>query len=247
MEITRRTRDVFYISANSSEQYYIYYGMEFHEFIRHVPIELDNILVTDGKYTTNHYNRNMLLETAMGKEEIVELSKEDIYGLGNFHWMDYASENSLDHCTPQEKAEILYLSHFGKPINSPFFDRLDNQFTYLAHDDGWFCKLYCKEMSVFKEIIANKMIAEFSTNKRRKIYPMDESIKSQLLELTNQGLLIDFSNIYRDNKEISLHYYVVGHYQNMDEMYHDLERNKQTAKTKGYIEHKNKKWTIHQQ
>ncbi|TQE91280.1 hypothetical protein FKZ59_06455 [Ureibacillus terrenus] len=31
---------------------------------------------------------------------------------------------------------------------------------------------------------------------------------------------------------------------NQDEMYNNLERNKQRAKVRGYLEHKNKQWKI---
>lgn len=233
----RRTRDVFYINANFNENYFIYYGMEFKEFIKFTPIALENLLVTDGNYITNSFNRSWFLETANGKEEILELSKEDIYGLGNFHWIDYNNETDLNNCTPEEKAEVLYLSHFGKPLKSPFFNRINNNFVYLAHDDGWYCKLYCRDMSVFKDIIANKILDSFSTNKRRIIYPMDDDIKSEIFNLTEKGLLIDFSNIYRNNKSIGLSYYTIGHYEDMDEMYNNLERNKRRAGIKGFIEY----------
>ncbi len=241
----RRTRDIFYINAEFNKNYFIYYGMEFQEFIRYIPISLNNILITDGNYITTNFNRSWLLETANGKEDILELSKEDIYDLGNFHWIDYNNEVDLNNCTPEERAEILYLSHFGKPLQSPFIDRINNNFVYLAHDDGWFCKLYCKDMSVFKEIIANKIIDSVSTNKRRKIYPMDEDVKNQIFELTNKGLLIDFSNIYRDNKCIGLNYYTIGHYEDMDEMYNNFKRNKQRANIKGNIKHRNKTWKVY--
>lgn len=241
----RRTRDVFYINANFNENYFIYYGMEFKEFIKFTPIALENLLVTDGNYITNSFNRSWFLETANGKEEILELSKEDIYGLGNFHWIDYNNETDLNNCTPEEKAEVLYLSHFGKPLKSPFFNRINNNFVYLAHDDGWYCKLYCRDMSVFKDIIANKILDSFSTNKRRIIYPMDDDIKSEIFNLTEKGLLIDFSNIYRNNKSIGLSYYTIGHYEDMDEMYNNLERNKRRAGIKGFIEYKNKTWKVY--
>lgn len=242
----RRLRDVFYINANFEEKYFLYYGMEFNEFIKYCPIEIENLLVTDGSYITNHFNRSWGLETAKGKEEIIELSKEDIYGLGNFHWLDYCNEESLNQCTPEEKAEVLYLSHFGRPLKTPFFDRINNQFVYLAHDDGWYCKLYCKEMNVFKEIIANKIIDSVSTNKRRKIYPMAEEIKDELLEMTKNGLLIDFSSIYRDDRSIGLRFYTIGHFTDMDEMYNNLERNKHRAEITGSLEHRNKAWKIYQ-
>lgn len=241
----RRIRDVFYINANFNENYFLYYGMEFREFIKYNPIRIENILVTDGNYITNNFNRSWFLETANGRNDIFELSNEDIYGLGNFHWIDYNDEAALNNCTPQEKAEVLYLSHFGKPLNLPFFNRINNNFVYLAHDDGWFCRLYCKDMSIFKDIITNKIMDSFCTNNRRKIYPMSEDIKNEIFELTKKGLLIDFSNMYKDNKCISLNYYAIGHYEDMDEMYNNLSRNKSRADIKGTIEHKNKTWKIY--
>lgn len=240
----RRLRDVFYISANFEEHYYMYYGMEFKEFIKYCPVEIQNLLITDGKFIGKNYNESFGLETANGKEDIAELCAEDIYGLGNFHWINYCDESALNNCTPQEKAEILYLSHFGIPLESPFFKKINNQFVYLSHDDGWFCKLYCEDMTIFSKIIANKIIESFSTNKRRKIFPMDEVLINQLFELTKEGLLIDFSTIYKTNNSIGLNVYAIGHYSDMDEMYNNLERNKYKAKIQATLEHRNKKWNI---
>ena len=73
--------------------------MEFNEFVRYSPVKMENILITDGNHTSNSFNGNWLLETAKGNEDILELSTEDIYGLGNFHWIDYKDEVSLNNCT----------------------------------------------------------------------------------------------------------------------------------------------------
>jgi len=243
----RRIRDVFYINANFEENYFVYYGMEFKEFIRYNPVNMENILITDGDYIANDFNNSWLLYTTRGKEELLELSKEDIYNLGNFHWIDYDNESNLNNCTLEERAEVLYLSHFFKPLKSPFLSRINNNYFYLSHDDGWRCKLYCKDMLAFKDIIANKIIDSFATNKRRKIYPISESIKNEILELTKKGLLIDFSCIHKESDSISINFYAIGPYENMDEMYNNLERNKFRAEIKGYIEHKNKTWKIHMQ
>lgn len=242
----RRLRDIFYISANFNKKFFIYYGMEFKEFVKYNSVKMENILITDGNYIANNFNRDWFLETANGYENILELCKEDIYGLGNFHWIDYNDETALNNCSSQEKAEVLYLSHFGNPLKSPFFHKLNNEFFYLAHDDGWFCKLFCKDMLVFGDIIANKIIDSFAIkNKRRKIYPMIEDIKNKIFELTKEGILIDFSDIYTDKKCICVDFYTIGHYENMDEMYNNLERNKKRASIKGTIEHKNKTWKIY--
>ena len=241
----RKLRDVFYVSANFNEKFYIYYGMEFKEFIKYNSVKIENILITDGNYIANNFNRDWFLETANGYENIMELCKQDIYGLGNFHWIDYDHETALNNCSPQEKSEVLYLSHFGKPLKTAFFDKIDNKFFYLAHDDGWFCKLFCKEMLVFGDIIENKIIDSFAIeNKKGKIYPMIEAIKNQIFNLTKEGLLIDFSNVYTDDECICVNFYTIGHYENMDEMYNNLERNKKRASIKGTIEYENKTWQI---
>ncbi|MFL0267979.1 hypothetical protein [Candidatus Clostridium radicumherbarum] len=240
----RKLRDVFYINANIEKQYTIFYGMEFKEFIKCNPTKIDNILITDGKFIGNNFNYNWWLETVNG-DGFSELCKEDLYGLGNFHWIDYKNEIDLDNCTPEEKAEVLYLSHFGEPLKTPFIDRINNNFFYLAHDDGWFCKLYCRDISAIREVISNKIIESVTTNKKRKIYPIDNEVKNKLFELVQKGLLIDFSNIYRDDKAININFYVIGEYHNMDEMYNNLERNKSRASTRGRIEHKNKAWKVY--
>jgi hypothetical protein len=242
----RRLRDVFYISANFQENYFIYYGMEFKEFVSFNPVKMKNILITDGNFTGNNFNGNWMLETSNGCEGILELCEEDIYGLGNFHWIDYSDEVSLNNCSPEEKSEIIYLSHFCEPLKSPFFDKINNDFFYLAHDDGWFCKLYCKDMFIFRDILINKIIDNFfAKNRRRKIYPMSEDIKDVIFDLTKEGLLLDFSNLYTDKRCIELAFYSIGHYEDMDEMYNNLEQSKNRASIKGRIEYKNKTWKVY--
>lgn len=130
------------------------------------------------------------------------------------------------------------------PINSPFFHNVDNKYAYLAHDDGWFCRLYCKNMNDFKEILSNKVIKMVSTSKRREIYPMSDDVKEQLFNLCSDGLLIDFSYIYKDERQIQIRIFTIGEFLNMDEMYNGLERHKYNSKYSAWLIHKNKKWRI---
>lgn len=241
----RRLRDVFYVNGYFEENHYFYYGMEFKEFIKYCPDKLENILITDGGYlAASGFNYEWWMETAQGNADIQELAREDIYGQGNFHWIDFKSEDDLNGCTPQEKAEVLYLSHFGTPVAAPFFDSIGNNFVYLAHDDGWVCKLYCRSMGIMKDIIGNKIVDAISTNKRRIIAPMDEDIKVQLLEMTREGLLVDLSEIFVHNSRINIRVYSIGKYRDMDAMYNELSVHKARAKCSGYLEHYKKKWTL---
>ncbi len=131
-----------------------------------------------------------------------------------------------------------------KPIESPFFDKIQNRYAYLAHDDGWFCRLYCKEYSDFQEIIANKIIDMVSTSKRKKIYPLLEDLKEKLITLAENGLLIDFSNILKAKNSIEIPIYCIGKFVNMDDMYNDLKRLINSSKYSARLVHKNKQWVL---
>lgn len=50
--------------------------------------------------------------------------------------------------------------------------------------------------------------------------------------------------VYKGDNFISLNFYVIGHYLNMDEMYNNLEKNKSRASIKGTLKHANKSWQI---
>ncbi len=240
----RRLRDVFYVNANADESYYEYYGMEFSEFLRYCPLPIPQILLLDPRVYDNEPLNLAMSMTTLDEQAIASLARQGAYELGNFHWMDYASEEGLARCTEQEKAEILYLNHYCNPLHTAFFTSVGNRFVYLAHDDGWYCRLYCKDMAVFGDIIANKIIGHFATNKRRKMYPIGSEIKSQLLEWAKGGLLIDFSVTHTRRNHCGISFYEIGNFSQMDDMYHNLDQKMHFATRNGWLEQTNKVWKM---
>lgn len=239
----RRLRDVFYINAFPENKELVYYGMQLNEFLKCAPVEINKLLIIEGEYFGRGFRSKTKLQV-VENDEMEEFLNEDIYGYGDFAWVDFENKENLEKLEPIELAELLYLGHMFKPINSPFFKKIQNRYTYLAHDDGWFCRLYCKEYSDFKEIICNKIIYTVSTSKRRKIYPFPEEVKEELLNLAKDGLLIDFNNFVKYERSIEVPIYTIGKFVDMDEMYNNLQGNISRAKYSAYLVHKNKKWTI---
>lgn len=239
----RKLRDVFYINADSSKNQIQYYGLEFKEFLQFVPVDLTKILLLESEYYGAGYRSKYRFE-AVDESEIEDLISDNIYGYGNFTWVDYNDKDNIDKLTPREVAELLYLGHTHEPIDSPFLERINNRYAYLAHDDGWYCKIFCKYMDDFSEVIANKIVKMATNLKRRKIYPIDENIKSALLEFADAGLVIDFSNIMKFDKSIEVPIHVIGKFGDMDEMYNNLQRHIMKAKYSAKLVHKNKKWVI---
>lgn len=239
----RKIRDVFYINAYPINNEIVYYGLEFKEFINFLPTNLQNILLIKSEYFGAGYKVKYNFET-VNKDEIQEFLKDDIYGYGDFCWVDFDNNDIIDKLEPFEVAELLYLGHMFSPVKSPFFEKIKNKYTYLAHDDGWFCRLYCRNLNDFCEVMANKVVSMASKSKRRKVYPMHDELKSQLLLLAEDGLLIDFSNVLRYDRSIEIPIYTIGKFIDMDVMYNDLKRHISRASYSAKLVQMNKVWTI---
>lgn len=239
----RRLRDAFYINAFPESNEIVYYGMQLNEFIKYAPIELNQLLLLEAEYFGTGFSSKTKFEI-VDEYEMKGFLKEDVYSYGDFCWVDFNQKENVEKLKPIEIAELLYLGHMFKPVTSPFFQRINNRYAYLSHDDGYFCRLYCKYYNDFQEIIANKVIDMVSTSKKRKIYPMSEEIKEQLLKLAVNGLLIDFSNILKDYKTIEIPIYTIGKFLDMDEMYNGLKQHIGRSKYSARLIHKNKSWVI---
>lgn len=134
------------------------------------------------------------------------------------------------------------MGHKYAPLNSAFFPSLNNQYAYCAHDDGWICLLYCRNIEDFSHVITNYIINILSTSKRRKIYEFDNDLRLKLLEISYNGLLIDFDQLIKTDRTIQIPIYNIGKYDNMNEMYNDIKMHKNNSKNKAWLVQKNKEW-----
>jgi hypothetical protein len=130
-------------------------GVDFQEFARvFMPATL--VCLRHG-HTTGKVHTETGLSTVLS-QEYPALCPDDS---GNLDVLDAESTEALDRLTPQDVAEMLYLSHLKRPIRSPFLDNLNNRFAFLSHDDGWYCKVYFKDPKVFfgavPHLIENKL------------------------------------------------------------------------------------------
>lgn len=239
----RRMRDVFYLNAYPENNEIVNYGMELREFLKCTPMKLNHMLLLDAEYYGPYVSAKTKLEV-VDKENMHEFLKEDIYSYGNFAWVDFNQKENIEKLTPTEVAELLYIGHTSRPVHSPFFEKIDNRYVYLAHDDGYFCRLYCKYYNELEEIIANKIILTIPVSKRRKIYPVPEDVKKKLLTLAVDGLLIDFNGIQQNERSIWIPIYTIGKLLNMSEMYNNLQKYLHRSNYKAHLVHSNKTWQI---
>jgi len=233
-----KPRTKLYMKVNPETNEIIYTGIEFAEFQQYLLHPIENMILLKGNYGGNRQNHNFdLLE---GSEEIVSLTKENIYHFGNFHFVDYAVEGAEEKLSAQQVAELLYITHMWSPLQSPFFGELKNRFVYLAHDDGWFCKLYCQDFKEFMHIFFRKITANLPMPETKKPIAVEE----ELLKLAISGILVDLeeSDCMKSNGTIAI--YTVGEYSNMDDILNDFENIKASASQVAYLQNREGEYKI---
>lgn len=128
-----------------------------------------------------------------------------------------------------------------QPLDSPFFDKLANRFVYLAHDDGFYCKLYCQNVLDFIDVLCYKMreALDLPLQSGRKV----ES-DSVLWRLIERGLFLDLKEVQPLNDGIALPVYLVGRIDNIDTIYHSSDALKKEGRNRMNLRYANGTWYV---
>lgn len=233
----RPKRHLIYICGNLSKKELVYTGIDFHDFITGIKQPIHNLILLKGEYSKGLWCDKYNFELIVGAENIKKFSNEDIYQFGDFGFVDYLEDDAPNKLSAQEVAELLYLSHVHRPVNSPFFDVLSNRFVYIAHDDGFYCKLICKDVLDFVDVIANKI---------QKVAPICISTGIELNEFflssVEQGMFFDLDEIQVKSSGFQFPVYLIGRIDNMDTFYHSYDELAKSAQAKYLLSYGNCTW-----
>lgn len=119
-----------------------------------------------------------------------------------------------------------------QPFCSPFFDKLNNHYAYLAHDDGFFGKLYCKHIFDFLLLLSNKIENYIFRRNGEKIRC---EMQNQVFSFLEEGLLFDLEEMDLHDEIIHLPISIIGRYDDMDDIYNHLDELKKETVRK-YLE-----------
>lgn len=239
----KNARRRIYIKATLEKNEIEYSGIEFAEFFNYLPSPMENLMIITGGSNVlsldTRFERG--LEVFDGYGQIEKLTNENIYNFGNFCFVDFMSSQNVSDLSEEQIAELLYLGHLFKPLRSPFFEPLHNNFAYLAHDDGWYCKLYCQNPLDFITVLCKKIIAnELSGN----ICEPSDSVKENILNLATHGLLIDLDESFYKPEDFEIKLYIIESHSDIDIILNNYQKLKEAA-TKTYSLHYNKvEWNI---
>lgn len=247
-------KNALYIHLNEQSQCVITHGVNFSEFIKAVPKVPDNILLLKHNYMEADFNTHTML-SYVPQQRIKRLLKEDLFNYGNFCWIDFVETASLNELENQEIAELLYLGHLQKHLQLPFYNKLANEFVYLAQGDGWFNKTYYRNLDVFYyvlgKLIQSKLNKQnlgrriFPFSKRRTFPAVSQHVMFQMEKLFKFGvvIVIDEAVLTRTGVEIPL--WFVGDFINIDKMYDELTyKMRKRSEGKLIFNRKNKEWKI---
>ncbi len=247
-------RDVLYIHLHASERFVIFSGMTFREFVYSYEGPLPNLLLLKHGYDDGEFNMNTLLEF-VPNGDVEKLLKDHVYGYGDFCWIDFEEEAGLDELNGQEIAELLYVGHCKTHLRPPFFGKLNNQFVYLAHDDGWFNKVYFRNQDALTQIFGNALMLKLETLrverswfglKKKREYPeIPFDVLQRLIPLTAEGVVFSLQDIQHSRTKIEIPGWIIGDYVNMDDMmdgFNDLKD--QRPKALIVLHRKTKEWSV---
>ncbi|MFB9757608.1 oxalate:formate antiporter [Ectobacillus funiculus] len=245
-------KDIIYINGDRRNHCFLTSGITFREFASNIPSPLHNLLLLKHDFEWTDINYHTLLEF-VEEENIPNLISADVEQFGEFCWVDFHDIHDLDELDPMEIAELLYLAHKKEPIGKPFFPLLKNKYVYLSHDDGWYNKIYYRRLPDFaaalSKIVPYKLglfgKRKFMLFQKTKMYPaIAREVMEQLIPLTEDGLLIDLVHKEESKRGLEIPVYVVGSYENMDEIFENIVQLREEAVEQGVLlfDKKDQEW-----
>lgn len=247
-------RDVVYIYLNETKQYVLSHGIEFFEFVSSLSDTLNHLLLLKHQFEDSDFNMHTRLDFVPNKR-IMKLAGDGVYHYGDFCWIDFEEMEGLDELPGQALAELLYLGHTKEHLKPPFYSYLGNRYVYLAHDDGWFNKIYYRDLNDFYRLVSQVIPMKLSAArpekglfgmKRKRGYPdIDIHLILSLKSLMKEGMVISLKDIPRNRSRYELPIWLIGDFANMDDMYEEYEKSlKRPCEAKLVFDKKTREWKL---
>jgi len=213
-----------YIKTSDENHETIFSGIKFNDFIECTPTPVKNILLLKSGYFGEKRKYNF--ELLEGQGDVKKLMSENIYHYGDFCFVDYSNPDSVREQTREQIAELLYLAHMNEPLKSPFWETLQNNFAYLSHDDGWYCKLYCRNQQDSASILINKLQNVIQKALCENTFFLPNDLIEKTKEVSKRGLLVKLDTSVQREKAAVVKLYEVGEYHNIDDLFNSIEQEK---------------------
>lgn len=226
-------RNLTYIHLNENKQYTLTYGIEFAEFTQSLSSLMNHLLLLKHQFDDSELNVHTMFEY-VPVEKINKLTQDQVSDYGDFCWIDFEGEEGLNELSGQELAELLYLGHRKDHLEAPFYQKLRNRYVYLAHDDGWWNKVYYRNMLDFYRMLGDVLAKKITDKgpeknifgmKKKRVFPMiPMEVLLKLKTMMKEGILISIKDAEQNRSCIEIPIWIVGDFDHMDDMIDEYER-----------------------
>ncbi len=154
--------------------------------------------------------------------------------------------DTLKTLTPVEVSELLYFAKLHVPIKLPFFDKLNNQFAYFAHDDGWYNAIYYRNISDYRDTLNGVIQLKISALKSLEVNGLRDDLIDILIEKSKNGIVLDFDRIIVDDEDNSIEVplFEIGKLSNMDDMYNNYKELVKKSQRGETLYYSDSNWTL---
>jgi len=250
----QNNHELLYIHLNDRDQYVLSSGIEFFDFARSLSDSLNYILLLKHQFEDGDFNSHTLLNYA-SEDHFGKLMDENIASYGDFCWLDFEELEGLNVLTAQEIAEILYLGHTKHHLKLPFYNQLGNRFAYLSHDDGWFSKVYYRNMNDFYRMLSQVISAKITSHKteknllglrrKREYPPVSKDILKSLTNVFKEGAVFSLKKVEQNRNRVDIPLWVIGDFTNMDDMFDEyLQAGSNPPDGRLVFDKKLKEWSL---
>jgi hypothetical protein len=224
--------NVIYLHVNYSEQFVLSNGISFGEFVASLPTDIHQVLLLKHQFEDTEVHMHTLLDYVK-KDPFYQLAQEDVASYGDFCWVDFEEIEGADVLDGQEIAELLYLGHMKKHLRLPFFQKLNNRYVYLSHDDRYWTKVYYRYFEDFYHILGavigrrlsgTKLERSFLRLKKKHYPPIPKEFLYPFMDYLKEGMVISFDHVQFSRTKIELPVWIAGDFLNMDEMLEHFQK-----------------------
>lgn len=244
--------NLLYMHLNDSERYLISHGISLLDFYQSMTTP-PSLLLLQHPFEGAELHLRTLLHY-IEQDQFFDVIDESDHRLGDISCLDFDGVDALEELEGQEIAELLYFSHLKRPLRSAFFQKLNNRYAYLSHDDGWFNKIYFQQLDDFYELASSLITKKIKAGNKQKRFSLfrkstvlegfDLSTLESLFDLWQKGAVMDFNTVLSSKGKNEIPVYVIGDYWNMDEMLEAYRRIKKTPDLFIRVNRKEKRWMI---
>lgn len=164
-----------------------------------------NILLLKGQSPLAVYDEFTGFYYIKGEEKVQQYLAQMDRQLHN--WIDFESMEFLHQLSPQEVADLLYLSHAHSHLHSPFFYKMQNNYVYLTLENQ-FTKVYYRYIDQFlvqlAQAIQKRLELELNHRTRKwwfshpfEVGMLDETVLKPLFPHLREGVLWSLDNMVK--------------------------------------------------